>query len=119
MKRHLAIAAGIVFSATAMIAVAGTDTAQKLIGVWADAKVEGKSIEFAKEGKLKMTEKVGDKATTISGTYALKEGLLVVSFVPPGKEKAETDTVKITKLTDKDLVVQDRAGKSLVYKRVK
>jgi uncharacterized protein (TIGR03066 family) len=119
MKLRVAIVATIVFSASAMIGVAGTDTAKKLVGVWADTKTEGKSIEFAKDGKLKLTEKVGDKKVTVSGTYALKEGLLVVTFVPPGKEKAETDTAKITKLTDTELVIEDRKGKSLEYKRVK
>ena len=119
MKLCLVIVTGIVFSASAMIGIAGTDTGKKLIGVWADTKVEGKSIEFAKDGKVKLTEKVGEKTVTVSGTYALKEGLLVISFVPPGKEKAETDTGKIKKLTDKELVIEDRGGKSLEYKRVK
>ena len=115
----LVIVAGIVFSASALVGVAGTDTAKKLIGVWAATKAEGKSIEFAKDGKLKLTEKVGDKTVVVAGTYTLKEGFLVVSFVPPGKEKAETDTGKITKLTDKELVIEERNGKSLEYKRVK
>ena len=119
MKLHPVIVAGIVFLASALLGVAGTDTGKKLIGVWADAKAEGKSIEFGKDGKLKLTEKVGDKTTTVSGTYALKEGLLVITFVPPGKEKAVTDSGKITKLTDKELIIEDRKGKSMEYKRVK
>jgi uncharacterized protein (TIGR03066 family) len=117
MKPRLASLVGIVFLGIAMAALAGSDNAAKLIGVWNDPKVAGKSIEFAKGGKMKIREKKGDKTVVVDGVYLLKDNSLTITFVPPGKEKAESDTGTIKKLTDQDLVIQDSRGKNIEFKR--
>jgi uncharacterized protein (TIGR03066 family) len=74
-------------------------------------------IEFAKEGKLKLSFKFGDKAEMIDGTWKLKEKKLELTMKMDGKEK--TETIDIVKLDDKVLHTKDDKGKVDEFEKVK
>jgi uncharacterized protein (TIGR03066 family) len=110
MKVHRVLLAGACFLGVIAIGVAGDDTAKKLVGVWTVIQKEKKegalevAVEFTKDGKYIMNTKLGDKERKDEGTYKLKGDMLSVTF---GKR---TQTAKITKLTEKELVVTDEDG---------
>ena len=121
MKLRLPVLAGLVMLGMSMVAVAGSDNAKKLVGVWevskSDALLQGATIEFTKDGKMKLKAKFSDKEFIIDGTYKLKErqDYMVLTF--GGKTKEEIGTIK--KLTDNELHVEDDKGKIDEYKRIK
>ena|ERR1043165_4202071 len=104
-----------------VIGAAGTDTAKKLVGKWEVTKSEdappGATVEFTKDGKMRLLFKVKDKDLKIEGTYKVKDNNVIATLTFNGKEK--TDTGKITKLTETVLVIEDEKGKVDEYKRVK
>jgi uncharacterized protein (TIGR03066 family) len=94
---------------------------EKLVGVWEAVKGSeslpiGSTIEFTKDGKLKMTIKA-DKSITLQGTYKV-EGASFKSTLKEG-DKEHTETLKIDKLTDTELVVVDEKGKKDVLTKKK
>jgi uncharacterized protein (TIGR03066 family) len=97
------------------------DNAKKLVGVWEVTKSEGAppgaTVEFTKDGKVKIKAKVGDKELALDGTYKVKGDKLEVTLEFMGKSKSDTSTIK--KLTEKELVLQDDKGKLDEFKRVK
>src|SRR5206468_4608222 len=106
------VAVGIVFFAIAVVGWAGSDTAKKLIGTWELTKGEGPKgamFEFTKDGKMIMRIKQGEKEFKIEGTYELKEESLTTKLGSGGKSKSETSKVK--KVTEKELVLEDEKGK--------
>ncbi len=101
-------------------------TAEKLVGVWKLAKSSiplpdsvNVTIEFKKEGKLAVAyEEKGEKKTA-EGTWKLDGQKLKITLKRPGKSTDKTDTVEITKLTDQELVTDDKSGKVDEFKRVR
>jgi uncharacterized protein (TIGR03066 family) len=91
-----------------------TKNDQKIIGTWAVTKSEeaapGTTLEFTKEGKLKLTLTVGGKPIFLEGSYKVEGDSIKVSLKGPGG-KEKTETVKIKELTDKKLVTVDDRGK--------
>jgi uncharacterized protein (TIGR03066 family) len=95
------------------------DKASKLVGKWEVTKGDvpaGSTAEFSKDGKLKVIIK-REKTITNEGTYKLDgDTLKVTSTDPGGKERNES--FKIKKLTDKELILEDK-GKDIEFKKVK
>jgi uncharacterized protein (TIGR03066 family) len=91
----------------------------KLVGTWEVTKGEslpvGSTVEFTKDGKVKITVKEGDKTMTIEGTYKI-DGQAFKSTLKFG-DKENTETVKVTSLTDKELVLLDEQGKKDTFKK--
>jgi len=88
-----------------------------LIGTWEIVKSDGDApkgatIEFLKEGKLKVTVEVEGKKESVDGTYKLDGEKLEVKI---GKDEAETVTVK--ELTKDKLVVVDKDKKTTELKK--
>jgi uncharacterized protein (TIGR03066 family) len=85
--------------------------AQKLLGKWVHEEKEGgvEAFEFTKDGKLIITRTDG-KGTKTEGTYKLDGDKLTVTTKE--RDKEETRTVTILKLTDTEMV--SRAGKEKV-----
>jgi uncharacterized protein (TIGR03066 family) len=75
----------------------------------------GSTVEFTKDGKLKLAVKDGDKTMTIEGTYKI-EGQAFKSILKLG-DKEHTETIKVPSLTDKELVLLDEQGKKDTFKR--
>jgi uncharacterized protein (TIGR03066 family) len=122
MKLRLPVLAGMVILGMSMVAVAGSDNAMKLIGVWEVTKSDsgapkGTTVEFTKDGKMIMKAKFMDKELVINGTYKVKGDTVTAIFSEGGKTKEDPATIK--KLTDKELIVVDGKGKIDEYKRVK
>lgn len=93
---------------------------KKLIGKWTpkDEKKGGSmTLEFRKDGKLRLAVEFMGKADEIEGTYKLDGEKLEVTLKFGGEEKAETLTVK--KLTDTELETLDSKGKTDTFTRVK
>lgn len=104
----------------ALVGTAGSDTAKKLIGVWELTKAENAppgpmTVEFTKDKKLKLRIKTNDKEIKIDGTYEVKDNDIVSMLAFEGQTKTETN--KIKKLTEKELVIEDEKGKVEEYKR--
>src|SRR5207237_7396281 len=110
MKWSRLAAAAVVFLSVAVVGVAGTDNAKKIIGTWELVKGEaaGSTVEFTKDGKLKVYAKVKDKELNAGGTYKIEGDKLLVTISFKGKTIMETN--KIKKLTEKQLVLEDEKG---------
>ena len=94
--------------------------AEKIVGTWEVTKGEtvpdGSTVEFTKDGKLKMSIKLGDKTETIEGTYKVDGDNLKVTLKGPGGKNQE-ETMKIKSLTDKEFVTVDDEKKTDTFKK--
>jgi uncharacterized protein (TIGR03066 family) len=84
---------------------------EKLVGTWLAVKgdlPEGATVEFTKDGKLKMTAKVQDKTIAIEGKYEVTGNKIKATLKEGDKENTEMLTIKT--LTDKVLIVVDSKG---------
>ncbi len=121
MKLSRLVLVGVVFLAVGLVGTAGEDTAKKLIGVWKVSKSEGSppgaTIEFTKDGKIKLRAEVKGKVLEASGTYTVKGQTITSKITHEGKTM--TETAKIKKLTEKLLVTEDEKGKLDEFERVK
>ena len=97
------------------------DYAKKIVGKWEVTKADegslptGAVVEFTKDGKLKVTHKVGDKDMTFEGTYKLDGDKFVVTVKIEAEE--HTNTITIVKLTDTELHTKDKDGKAVETKK--
>jgi uncharacterized protein (TIGR03066 family) len=112
---------GVVFLAMGLIGTAGTDTAKKLVGIWKVVKSEGAppgaTVEFTKDGKMKLRAEVKGEVFEAGGTYTLKGNSITTTVEFKGKKMTETSTIK--KVTDKQLIIEDEKGKTDEFQRVK
>jgi uncharacterized protein (TIGR03066 family) len=89
----------------------------KLVGTWELTENgtilgdKGSTYEFTKDGKLNMKNKKGKGGT---GTYKLDGDSITISYSLAGSPTATTPPLKVTKLTDKELVLDGPAGGSEV-----
>ena len=97
------------------------ETKKKLLGTWVAQEggdmPAGSTLEFLKEGKLKIVVKIQDNKVDITGTYEVADGetLKVTTKDPEGKEHSEK--IKLTKLTDSELVTIDEKDKKDTFKK--
>ncbi len=102
------------------LAGCGGSNKDKIIGVWEVAKSgsgapAGATIEFTKDGKMKMTVSMNGKEMSMEGTYSVEGDKLTATAGPKG----EKDTATIKKLTDSELVIEDSKGKTDELKKKK
>jgi uncharacterized protein (TIGR03066 family) len=92
----------------------------KIVGTWQPV-VKGEPaplIEFAKDGKLKVTAKGPDgKAITADGTWEVDGNKLTLTLKLPAPAKEQKTTMTITKLTDTEMTTEDDKGRVEEYKR--
>jgi uncharacterized protein (TIGR03066 family) len=97
------------------------ETKKKLLGTWVAQEggdmPAGSTLEFVKDGKLKIVVKIQDNKIDVEGTFELTDGetLKVTSKDPDGKERSEK--IKISKLTDSELVTVDEKDKKDTFKK--
>ena len=97
--------------------------ATKIVGSWEVVKCEGNGppvgsiMEFAKDGKMKVTHKQDGKDVTGEGTYTIAGDKVNVTTKHEGKEATHTATIK--KLTDTEMVAEVEEGKKIEFKRKK
>jgi uncharacterized protein (TIGR03066 family) len=93
------------------------ETREKLVGVWEmvrDGKPRGITMEFTKEGKVRMNAGV---VGTIVGTYVL-DGQTIKITKKIGNEEVR-EILKIKKLSGAELQVEGEAGKTYQFSRDK
>jgi uncharacterized protein (TIGR03066 family) len=119
----LLLVAGMVAGARAADAK-GDANKEKLVGVWEVVKgadeggpPTGATIEFAKDGKMKVTHKREGKEETIEGTFTVEGDKLSVTLKHEGKENKHTVTIK--SLTATDLSIETEQGKKAELKKKK
>jgi uncharacterized protein (TIGR03066 family) len=97
------------------------DKADKLVGVWEVVKSEeappGATIEFTRDGKMKMTVNAQGKEMTLEGTYKVDGDKITSIQTFGGKEQRETATIQT--LDDTTLITRDEKGKVDEFKRKK
>ncbi|HEY1861446.1 MAG TPA: TIGR03066 family protein, partial [Gemmataceae bacterium] len=95
------------------------DKKDKLVGVWEATKGDapkGATLEFSKDGKLKIAFEADGKKIAIEGTFKVDGDSLETNLKgPDGKEHKET--MKIKTLTEKELVTEDEKGKIDEFKK--
>lgn len=96
------------------------DLAKLLVGKWVVTKADegappvGTMAEFTKDGKLKVTIKMGDKENVMEGTYKCDANKFICTFKENDKDK--TMTHDVTKIS-KDEMTFSFEGKSVTAKR--
>jgi len=113
---------GVVLVAFAGNAKAEDADAKKLVGVWTLAKAggnlpEGSVVAFTKDGKLTVEVKADGKEVKLEGTYTLAKDQLSVKL-KLGDDKIE-ETMTVKKLTDDELVTEDKDKKIDSFKKKK
>jgi uncharacterized protein (TIGR03066 family) len=95
------------------------DNKAKLVGIWEATEGEapkGATVEFTKDGKLKIAFEADGKKIVIEGTYELDGKSLKTNLKgPDGKERKETMTIE--ELTDSKLVTKDEKCKVDKFKK--
>ena len=90
-----------------------------LIGKWEPEKAPPGfkvSMEFTKDNKVKFDVDIQGKKEKVEGTYKLENNQFSMTLSKDGQERTQKGT--ITRLSDKELVLKDDAGKEEVLKRL-
>jgi uncharacterized protein (TIGR03066 family) len=99
------------------------DNKTLIVGVWELTKADnggppvGTTMEYTKDGKIKVTGKADGKEIVANGTYVVEGNKFTGTLKTPDRE--EKGTVTIKRLTDKELVTEDDASRVLEFKRKK
>jgi len=115
--------AGFLVLGLALVGTAGTDNSKKIVGLWELSKTEdkgpppGTTVQFTKDGKLKLHMKFGDKEFDLDGSYKVNGAKVSITIEFGGKSKTEMNTIET--LTADRLVLKDEKGKSTEFKRLK
>jgi uncharacterized protein (TIGR03066 family) len=95
--------------------------AEKLIGIWEVTKSDdappGATVEFTKDGKIKIVVDIKGKTLNVAGTYKV-EGNKIRTTLKFGPKEA-TEVLIIKTLSSTMLVTQDEKGKTDEYKKKK
>jgi uncharacterized protein (TIGR03066 family) len=99
------------------------DNATLLVGKWEVTKTAkdltaGSTIEFAKDGKMKVTIKAQGKEEVVEATYKV-EGDKIPYVLKLRGEEVKKEPLIIKKLTEQELVLESVQGDKLELKRVK
>ena len=92
----------------------------KLVGTWQVEKgmglPAGSRLTFAKDGKLSIHVKREEKEEKVEGTYNVEGSSIKVTT--KREEKERTQQIKISKVDDKELVLEGPKGETLTLKKV-
>jgi uncharacterized protein (TIGR03066 family) len=94
-----------------------------ILGTWEVTKADegalpaGSLLVLEKDGKMKITHKMGDKDVTMNGTYTVEGVKLIMTLKVEDKENTNKVTVKY--LTDTELVAVNEQGKKIECKKKK
>lgn len=98
----------------------GKANKEKLLGLWECVKSanvpKGTLLNFAKDGKLRITLKTDGQTLNVEGQYAVDGNTLHIIHKLDGVKDTK-DSAKIKKLTDKELVIVDKDSKEDEYKK--
>ena len=95
--------------------------AKKLVGVWELVKSAeappGATVEFSRDGKMKVSFELKGKAVNIAGTYKVEGDKIRTVQEFGGRKNGETLTIQT--LNDTTLIWRDARGKVDEFKRKK
>jgi uncharacterized protein (TIGR03066 family) len=97
----------------------GEVSKEKLVGVWEVTRGElpkGSTMEFTRDGKVKLVLKVDKEQVAVNGTYVLDATNLKMVLLVDGKEIK--DKWKVVKLSDTELAWKDEKNMVEELKRV-
>src|SRR5262245_44194740 len=117
--------------AGAMVCLAGAnlwaedkaDNAKLMVGKWECTKADpgtlpvGSIVEFMKDGKMKVTMKMGDMEVKIDGSYTVEKNTFTMAMKIGDEEHKQTITIK--KISDKEMSTTDKDGKVVELARKK
>jgi len=112
----------VVVSASARSEDDKTDYAKLIVGKWEVTKSDegsvpaGALIEFTKDGKLKATIKKGGEEENVEGTYKVVKNTFEVTI---GGDGGKMQTITISKINDKEMVIKDKDDKVVELKKTK
>ncbi|MFL5340032.1 MAG: hypothetical protein ACJ8F7_07765, partial [Gemmataceae bacterium] len=75
----------------------------------------GTTIEFTKDGKLKLAMKMGDQDVKMEGTYKV-EGKSFTFTMKMG-EQEHTDTITIKKISKTEMTCENKQGETVELKK--
>jgi uncharacterized protein (TIGR03066 family) len=119
--RLLSACAVVCFLSATVRAEDKIDYAKMLMGKWEVTKADdgtlptGSIVEFAKDGVLKVTIKMGDSDMTLEGKYKVEGDKFTVTFKIGDDE--QKNTITITKISDKEITTKDKDGKTVECKK--
>ena len=96
------------------------DYAKLIVGKWEVTKSDeasvpiGTLIEFTKDGKLKATIKKDGEEENVEGTYKVVKNTFEVTL---GGDGGKMQTITITKINDKEMVIKDKDDKVVELKK--
>jgi uncharacterized protein (TIGR03066 family) len=99
------------------------DNAKALVGSWEATKADpmtlpvGAVVTFAKDGKMKVMHKEGDKERTVEGTYKVEGNKFTINLKIEDREEKLTITIK--KISDTEMVTANPEGKVVEFKKKK
>ena len=101
--------------------VLATSAAVAIVGTWEIIKSAGDApvggvVEFTKDGKLTATFKMATEELKVFGTYKVENQTVVTTLTIGDLKTEDTDVIK--KLTGTELVVEDKDGKTVEFKRL-
>jgi uncharacterized protein (TIGR03066 family) len=121
--------AWLVMATVATVLVTGTavaaDNKELILGKWSPEEAKGKgfdiTIEFAKDGVLKMSFNANGKNFDLSGKYKFTDDKTVEVTVsaPFAKEESKSEKMVIKSISGDDMVITDKDGKDQKFKKVK
>ncbi len=99
------------------------DNAKLLLGSWEATKADpgtlpvGAVVEFAKDGKMKVTPKKDSKDEVHEGTYKVDGAKIAITTKMGDKEATFTITIK--KISETEMVAANEESKVVEFKRKK
>jgi uncharacterized protein (TIGR03066 family) len=111
----LAVGAMVWFMSAGARAEDKIDYAKMIVGKWEVTKADegtvaaGTLIEFTKDGKFKVNGKKDDMELAIDGTYKVEKDTFTFTMKIGDEER--TQTITITKITDKEMHTKNKDDK--------
>ena len=120
MKHTVAVA--LVYLLVAPVVAFADIDKDKMVGVWEITDTEGiapgTTVEFTKDGKIKLNTSQGDQKFTLEGTYKVEKDKLHYTYkLPDGGERKAVDTIK--EVTNDRLVLLTEENRTEKYKKRK
>jgi uncharacterized protein (TIGR03066 family) len=122
MRAVFAAVLGVLVIVVGGNARAQDDNAKKIVGVWEVTKSgselpAGTTLEFTKDGKLRLVHKADGADLKLEGTYKVEKDKLNVKLKVAEQTVEETGTIK--RLTDEVLEIEDSDKKVNLFKKKK
>jgi len=115
--RSLAFGVLVVLLGTAARAQDKVDYAKLIVGNWEVSKADentvpvGSVVEFTKDGKMTVTAKEGGTEMKLEGTYKVDKDTF--TFTLKAGDQDFSQTITITKLSEKEMATKDKDGKTV------